>query len=167
MLLFYNNLLSNLLLKHRQLLSWHSGQRINICAYAAGRGYEDRWANWTPTTGPSTSPHVEYLSPGFTSVAMTVTASAAAATITAPSMSSDSSCYPAEDPWHPGLHQAHVHAQGSHANCLACTLPATHWAYRSELMPLISPLLMHKLHCPITPHLQKTRSKIELRFLRY
>ena len=56
MLLFYNNLLSNLLLKRRQLLCWHSGQRIIICAYATEIGCQDRWTNWTPTSGPSTPP---------------------------------------------------------------------------------------------------------------
>ena len=157
-----------MLLKRRQLPSWHSGQRIIICAYATEIGCQDRWTNWTPTSGPSTPPAACGIPLSLNHICCHhCYCFYCCCHHHCPSKSSDSSCSPVEDPWHPGLHYMCMCAQGSHANCLACTLLATNWACGSEVMPSTSPLLMHKLHWHITLHLQKTRSKIELRILRY
>lgn len=57
-----------------------------------------------------------------------------------------------------------VCAQGSHANCLACTLPAAHWACSSELMPSISPLLglLASLSHRTSPTEDKIKDRIEI-----
>lgn len=54
--LFCNNLLTKFywqLSESLLLLSWHSGQRVILCADAAGVGSRDRQASWLPTSGPA------------------------------------------------------------------------------------------------------------------